>query len=326
MSVFLAVEQVIPADHPAAILAVPLGLLFFGGSVFMLLWSNYGAKKAAAMYGTAFFGFGFLLGVFFWFGAPGIPPSLGITHLPGQTAVYYDPIYYGFEQGSERAEFFTSSNDPDSFQTVPEFLGLEGLSVEELNIDPLYADTVGSVDQSVGVMQNQYLPVDENGVAQIGSERRLALEEQVAELIESEPDLAADGVRRAPTFFTSEPVGEPRMTDDPSGMRVVTQQFQTVANFVDADGRPDPARDPGCRRGARRADRGALARRRRDRLVRVPGPGRRVVPVDAVDRDQRPRLRAQPVPARPVRDAGQAPRARGHRGARGRRGSHRPVT
>jgi hypothetical protein len=49
----------------------------------VLLWSNYGAKKAAGIYGTAFFGFSFILGVFWWFGGPGIPPNLGITNAAG---------------------------------------------------------------------------------------------------------------------------------------------------------------------------------------------------------------------------------------------------
>src|SRR5690606_22480886 len=38
-------------------------------------------------------------------------------------------------------------------------------------------------------------------------------------------------------FYTSEPVGEPRITDD-QGVQVVTQRFRTVANFTDVDGVP----------------------------------------------------------------------------------------
>jgi hypothetical protein len=233
-TLFLAVENVIPADHPAAILALPLGLLFFGGSIYMLLWSNYGAKKGAAIYGVAFFGFSFLLGIFYWFGGPGIPAGLGITHLPGQTSTHYDPVWYGFEAGSERAEFFPATNDPESFEDVATFTGRDDLSEERRNTDPLFATVTGEVGQASDVMANQYLPVDENGVAQIGAERRSALEEEVAELIESTPDLQGDDVRRAPTFYTQEPVGDPRVTED-QGVRVVTQRFRTLASFVDAE-------------------------------------------------------------------------------------------
>lgn len=239
MNLFLAVETVIPADHPASILAIPLGLLFFGGSVITLLWSNYGLKKAVSMYSVAFFGFSFLIGVFFWFGGPGVPANLGITHLPGQSASDYSPTWYAFEQGSERAALFPSSNDPDSFQTVVEFLGKEDLSTERLQRDPEFGTVAGEVDASVSNMQDQYLPVDENGIAQIGAERRAQLEADVAELIESEPELQADGVRRAPTFYTAEQVGETRVTNDPeNGTRVATARFRTVANFVDADNVP----------------------------------------------------------------------------------------
>ncbi|WP_052664463.1 hypothetical protein [Nitriliruptor alkaliphilus] len=236
-TLFLAVETVIPANHPASILSIPLGLLFFGGSVILLLWSNYGLRKATAMYGCAFFGFSFLLGVFFWFGGPGIPASLGITHLPGQTSSHYNAQWYGFEQGSERASFYPASNDPDSFQDVVAYTGREDLSPERLQADPLHANTVGSVGSAVDVMSNQYLPVDENGIAQIGAETRAALEEDVAALIESEPALQADGVRRAPTFYTADTVGDPRITDD-QGVPVATQRFRTMANFVDPDGVP----------------------------------------------------------------------------------------
>lgn len=239
MNLFLAVETVIPSDHPAAILAIPLGLLFFGGSVFVLLWSNYGAKKAGAMYGTAFFGFAMLLGFFFWFGGPGIPANLGITHLPGASPSDYAPTWYAFEQGSERAELFPSTNDPDSFQTVEEFLGKEDLSTERLQRDPEFGTVAGEVDSAVGRMQDQFLPVDDEGIAQIGAERRQMLEEEVAELIESEPALQEDGVGRAPTFYTAEQVGDVRVTNDPAnGTRVATARFRTVANFVDSEGVP----------------------------------------------------------------------------------------
>lgn len=232
---FLAVESVIPADHPAAILALPLGLLFFGGSIYLLLWSNYGAKKGAAMYGTAFFGIGIILGVFYWLGAPGIPASLGITHLPGQPTSHYDPQWYGFEQGSPRADFYPVVNDPESFQDVAAFTDREDLSPERLNRDPLYASTVGSAGQSVDVMANQYLPVDENGVAQIGAERRAQLEEEVSQLVEETPEL--QDAKRAPVFYTAEAVGEPRLAES-NGVTVATQRFRTVANFVDEDGVP----------------------------------------------------------------------------------------
>jgi len=149
LSLLLAVEDVIPPDHPVAILAVPLGLLFMGGSVYVLLWSNYGAKKAGAIYSTAFFGFSFILGVFWWFGGPGIPPNLGLTNLPGQEADHYDPVWYAFEPGSERAEFFTGVNTLDAFQPVDAYIGREGADRQTLQRDPAFAALSGSSRHAV---------------------------------------------------------------------------------------------------------------------------------------------------------------------------------
>jgi hypothetical protein len=240
---FLAVEEAIPADHPAAWLAVPIGLLFLSGSIYVLLWSNYGAKKAGAIYGVAFFGFAFLLGVFWWFGAPGIPPGLGISHLPGQTNDYYQERWYAFEAGSDRASFFPGIEERESFVTVQEYAGLAGADEERVQTDPLFSSLSGSVGQATEQMQAQYFPVDENGVAQIGVTRRSGLEEQAAA---AQPD----GSRRASQFYTVSQVGETLVRDDPeTGVRLATAEFQVFANFVDEEGvpvgEPVPVEEPG---------------------------------------------------------------------------------
>jgi hypothetical protein len=229
---FLAVEQAIPRDHPAAWLAVPLGLLFFGGSIILLLWSSYGWRKALAIYGTAFFGFGFLIGLFWWFGAPGVPPGLGISHLPGEISADHQPRWHPFEAGSDRGALFPVHENPEAFQDIPAYLGKAHLDEEALERDPLVAETTGSVGAAGELLQSAFLPVDDDGIAQIGVDRRQEFEDDVA---------AADlpeGARRAPQFFTARAVDEPRLADDPSGVQVVTQTFQAYANFVDADGVP----------------------------------------------------------------------------------------
>lgn len=238
LQLFLAVEEAIPADHPAAWLAVPLGILFFGGSVFLLLWSNYGAKKGAAIYGVAFFGFSFLIGVFWWFGGPGIPPGLGISHLPGQAGDHYNERWYPFEEGSPRGEFF-DVGDPSQYRTVTAHVGLEGVDEETVQADPGYAALTGSVGASVEGMQAGFFPVDDNGVAQIGAERRTSLEEDA---VAGQPE----GSRRASDFYTVEQVGEPLVREDPStGVLLATQQFQVQATFVDDDGVPVAVVDVG---------------------------------------------------------------------------------
>lgn len=230
---FLAVEEVIPADHPVAILAIPLGLLFMGGSVFVLLWSNFGAKKGAAIYGVAFFGFTFLLGVFWWFGGPGIPPGLGISHLPNQTSDHYNDRWFAFEAGSERAQFFDIVGSPDAFRSLEEFAGVDDLPEDALPANRGFTALAGSVGGGVGSMEDQFLPVDENGVALIGVGRRMDYE------ADAEAARPAEAVGRAQPFFGAGEVGEARATEDPgTGVTVIAQTFQATATFTDADGVP----------------------------------------------------------------------------------------
>ena len=232
VSLILAVESVIPADHPVSILAVPLGLLFMSGSVYVLLWSNYGAKKAAGIYGTAFFGFSFVIGVFWWFGGPGIPTNLGITTLPGQAADHYDPVWYAFEPASDRARFFSGVNTTDAFQTVDAYVGRAGQDRQTLNRDPAFAALSGSSRTAIQRMQEQFLPLDEFGVARIGVSRRSAFEEQVAALQPA-------GSRRGAPFYTAQVVDPVRLFDDPTtGLVLATATFQAVANFTDETGTP----------------------------------------------------------------------------------------
>ena len=242
-SLFLAVEEAIPPDHLASRLAVPLGFLFFSGSVYLLLWSNYGARKGAAIYGTAFFAVGLLLGVFWWFGAPGTPQNAGITFLPGQETNHYQPNWYGMEPGSDRAELFGVTSSPEQFQTVPEYIGMADATEEELEEDPRADELASDLDAAVAEMEGQFLPIGEEDVALIGAERRAALEEEVAEVQPEEAD------SRAAPFFTAEPVDEPQLADDPeSGARVAAVEFQVHANFMDAEEiplDPIPVGEPG---------------------------------------------------------------------------------
>jgi len=231
-TLLLAVEDVIPPDHPAAILAIPLGLLFMSGSIYVLLWSNFGARKAAGIYGTAFFGFSLILGVFWWFGGPGIPPNLGITTLPGQEADHYDPVWYAFEPGSERARYFSGVNTLDSFVEVPAFIGKEGLERQQLQRDPAFAALSGSSRTAIQRMQEQFLPVDQFGVARIGVSRRSLFEEQAAAL-------QPPNSRRGTPFYTARVEGPARLFEDPStGLLLATARFQAVANFTTPDGTP----------------------------------------------------------------------------------------
>lgn len=221
----------VPPEHVAANFAVVIGFMLFSGSVYLLLWSNYGAKKAAAIYGTAFFAFTFFVGVFSWFGAPGTPvAATGPQNFPGQPQNQYQARWYPFEAGSERASFFPVANSPANFVTVPEFTSVPP---EQIEADPYAAFLAGDLQGAADTMVGLYLPTDATGNAQIGADRRAGYEEVIADV-----DLP-EGATRALPFFTAA-VQELRVVED-DGSLVAAALLQTFANFTDAEGAPlDP--------------------------------------------------------------------------------------
>ncbi len=174
--------------------------------------------------------------MFWWFGGPGIPANTGVNHLPGQAPDHYSPEWFAFEEGSPRAGFFDGGTEVDRFVGVAEFLGVGDLDEEELQGRPAFGQLAGTVSQSVDVMQSQFLPVDDNNVAQIGITRRSQFEEDAAA---QRPEGA---VGRAQPFFSVQRVGDAQVFEHPeTGVLLATQQFQAVATFTDADGVPFPA-------------------------------------------------------------------------------------
>ncbi len=229
-SVFLLATEAghVPPTHIAAKLAVPIGIVIFIGSVYMLLWANYGAKKGALIYATALFGFTTMLGVFWWFGAPGTPIATGLQTFPGQSADTYQGKWFAFEGGSERAGFFPATNNLDEFQSVAEYMGKADASEEDLESDPMASFLRGDLDQARAKMLDQYLPRDESGTALLGAERRTRMQEAAGE-----PEA---GEKRADDFFTAEikPDTAPRVVDS-NGHRVAMAEFVTYANYVNPE-------------------------------------------------------------------------------------------
>ncbi len=224
----LATEGVegIPGEHIASKLALPIGILVFCGSVYLLLWSNYGAKKGALVYSVAWSGFCVVLGVFWWFGAPGTPVATGLQNFPGQPADQYAGKWFAFEPGSERASFFPATNSFENFQTVKEYVGVEDATDEELETNLKYASIRGDVDGAAGKMLELHLPRDEFGGLVIGASRRAALQEAT-------PD-PLPGETRAAQFYTAEVV-EVAVVDD-NGTRVAAAKISTYPNYRTAEG------------------------------------------------------------------------------------------
>jgi hypothetical protein len=230
----------VPAEHIAAKLAVPIGIVVFCGSVYLLLWSNYGAKKGALIYGTALGAFCAMLGIFWWFGAPGTPVATGLQNFPGQAPDAYLAHWYPFEPQSERAQFFSATDgialDDDldgvgELRPVAEHLGLEDLTLEERQDNPKYAFTVGDVTQAGDLMLDLFMRT-ENG---LGGERRAAyIEAAEAGLADQVSD--PDDYRRADPFFTGVIRDDEVRLGRVDGIPVSGIQAQAVATYVNDDG------------------------------------------------------------------------------------------
>lgn len=224
----LAVEsEGIPADHIAAKIAVPLGILIFSGSVYLLLWSNYGAKKGAAIYGTAFFGFCTMIGVFWWFGAPGGLVAAGPRNFPGQAQDAYTGGWYAFEEGSQRAEFFPAARDPGRFEPIDEFVAAKGGAESFVLGGSEYAGFLGGIaEPALEEMASLYLPVTESGFVEIGANRRQSYQQAAGS--------PQDGEARADQFFTAS-AENLRVTEGESGTLLAAADVVVSANFVDAE-------------------------------------------------------------------------------------------
>lgn len=232
----LAVQsEGVPGTHIAAKLALPLGMLFFCGSVYVLLWSIYGAKKGALIYGTAFFAFAMMMGVFWWFGAPGTPVATGLQNFPYQRVDRYQGKWFAMEPGSERAGYFPSTNAIENFQTPEAFLGLEGVDQRTLEANPSYRSLTGDLNGAIGTMIGLYLPSDQNGAPVLGAQRRRELRARAG--------APGPGEKPASPFFSAR--GRPKDPADPSkplllvtrdrGFRVAAVPMQVVATYESTD-------------------------------------------------------------------------------------------
>lgn len=225
----LAVEggEGIPPEHIASKLAVPLAFLIFSGSVYLLLWSNYGAKKAAAIYGTAFFAFSTMIGIFWWFAAPGGLVAGGLQNFPGQPGDEYQGSWHAFEQGSERAEFFPVANDVSQFQTPEDYVSSQGGLQSFLLGGEDYVSFLGGIMESAAEqMSSLYLPTDESGAVRIGGNRRQSYTQAAGD--------PQQGESRAQPFFSASP-SPVRVADTSEGVKIAASEITVTANFVDEE-------------------------------------------------------------------------------------------
>lgn len=264
----LATEDGVPPEHIGAKIALPLGLLFFCGSVYLLLWAIYGARKGGLVYLTAFFGFNVVLGVFWWFGAPGTVVATGLRNFPGQPADAYAGKWFAFEENSDRAEFFPDLDSLEDLEDPVVYAGGDPQAPEEeLQDDPKVAFIRGDLDQASNKMIDLFLPTDESDQPRLGADRRSRIEEVVAEqrdeVVESmtaprtilnaegneeEIEGAVEGsISRATPFLTARVAttedGElVRGIDDVNDHRLAGARLELVANFIGQNPEERPIR------------------------------------------------------------------------------------
>ena len=118
----LATEGGIPASDWRAKIAVPLGILIFVGSVYLLLRSNLGTRRGYLVLGTSLWGFMVIYALFWTFGAPGTPPATGPQSLPGQDLDAYEDVWRPFAGDSNLANdpnYSVVKSFPEGFGAVP---------------------------------------------------------------------------------------------------------------------------------------------------------------------------------------------------------------
>ncbi len=227
----------ISGDHIASKLAVPIAIVIFCGAVFALLWSNFGAKKGALIYSTAMFGFCMMLGVFWWFGAPGTPTATGLQNFPGQAPDAYQAKWYAYEPGSARDDFFDADNDlQGNFQTPRDFLGMQDVPEEELENRPAFGDLSGALSQAGDIMADLFMRT-EGGDVNLGGERRAEYAEAGEQGLADEVGAdAAEEFDRADPFFTAAIADEQVLVTVDQGVRLAGAEVQVFTNFVSEDG------------------------------------------------------------------------------------------
>lgn len=162
-----------PPDELVANIAVPLGILVFFGSVYMLVRSNLGTKRGYLVAATTFFGFIMLFSLFWGFGGWGTPPAAGPTQLPGQPIDELEPRWIPFAEDSRLAgqpAYQEVADFPDGFEVF------EGEDEEQAVAAIAEAVEAGDIDPAVmNAIEGSLIEFDEpmdlieDGVDDIGT-------------------------------------------------------------------------------------------------------------------------------------------------------------
>lgn len=186
-------EEFVPPDDWRAIIALPVAFLFFFVSVYLLLRSNLGTRRAYLVIATCFFGFMVILSLYWTTGAPGTPMATGPQNLPGQVGDYYQATWRPFAADSVIADeqYPIVKSYPEGFSAVPEddqALGdLIANAVDELS--RFFAEERGGVPGPVGA---DWVPAEEPQVATADDGTQLLAVTYAPPNEQGEPDPAGD--------------------------------------------------------------------------------------------------------------------------------------
>ncbi|MPZ72424.1 MAG: hypothetical protein GEU74_04220 [Nitriliruptorales bacterium] len=127
LTILAAEAHGIPGSDWRAKVAVPVGVLVFFGSVYLLVRSNLGTRRGYLVMATSWFGFMIIYSLFWAFGAPGTPPATGPQTLPGQELDAYEDTWRAFAGDSliaEDPDYAVAKTYPEGFSDSPEEAGL----------------------------------------------------------------------------------------------------------------------------------------------------------------------------------------------------------
>ena len=188
-----AAEEYVAPDDWRGIVALPAAFLFFFVSVYLLVRSNLGTRRAYLVVGTSFFGFMVILSLYWTFGAPGTPMATGPQTLPGQPADYYQPKWEPFAIDSVIADerYPIVKSFPEGFSEVDEsdqrLADLVAPVVDELRT--FFSGERGGVPGPVG---SQWVPVGSPQVATADDGAQLVAVTYAPEGEDGEPDPNAE--------------------------------------------------------------------------------------------------------------------------------------
>lgn len=208
--IVLATEGGIPTSNPWSQLAVPLGIVIFVGSVYLLLRSNLGTRRGYLVMSTSLWGFGFLISLFWAFGAPGTPPNTGPQNLPGQSLDAYQPVWYPLAQDAalateEGSPYAAVAGYPDGWGDVPaDFEGEASTGVD--NISSFFAGLADEDEAYRNLLTGTEAQVGETRYAEAGNGRPM-----VAATFAQSCQFGLDGAAAdaLPAFCEGLEVGDP---------------------------------------------------------------------------------------------------------------------